>query len=396
MLVRAGSSAAVRPARGSIPTTQGASGPIASKHYPTKSTIRRASSTGASPCTLWPASRRARSGLPGTGGPSSASSASSTTDWGRIPRTSITGTSRRETTSQRSRTGGGIWWHRRLGRPVAGVAPHPGPVLLLERVVEDPSAQRGDACGSGCARTVRAKMASKSGKLAGPRTKSVMAFAFSAVDAGGHVDEHQPRARGRDDGRPAPGWSCRPWTCRPPPGARGPGPAMTVATSSALSARFLVPLLVPSECPWPGRSMATRGRASARATVSQVWAFWAPPWSSTSSGSASPHTSELSWRPSSIATDRRSTTGGPSIGDAELLGVLVEHRELVVRVPRAGVGHRLSSSVSSWLVWSRLGPRVNDRFARPFGGSPHSTRCPAPTRLTGTGGHQILAVRSSG
>src|SRR5256885_2054773 len=35
--------------------------------------------------------------------------------------------------------------------------------------------------------------------------------------------------------------------------------------------------------------MASSGRFRASATVSHVWAFWAPPWSSTISGSAVPH-----------------------------------------------------------------------------------------------------------
>ena len=45
--------------------------------------------------------------------------------------------------------------------------------------------------------------------------------------------------------------------------------------------------------------------------MSQVWAFWAPPWMNTSSGSVSPHTSELTWRPPSSSTEARRTIGGP-------------------------------------------------------------------------------------
>lgn len=55
-------------------------------------------------------------------------------------------------------------------------------------------------------------------------------------------------------------------------------------------------------------------------------------------GWASPHTRALSMRPSSSSTASRRTTGGPSQGGSpELLGVLVEHRHLVVR---HSLGHR--------------------------------------------------------
>ena len=80
----------------------------------------------------------------------------------------------------------------------------------------------------------------------------------------------------------------------PDHGARrsGPGRAMAAATSVGVAGRQLAAGRSPgpSEWPWPGRSMATSGRPRARATVSHVWAFWAPPCSSTSSGSAvAPH-----------------------------------------------------------------------------------------------------------
>src|SRR5579884_702144 len=50
------------------------------------------------------------------------------------------------------------------------------------------------------------------------------------------------------------------------------------------------------------------------ATVSQVWAFWAPPWRKTSSGSSVPQTSADSFLSSSTATASRRTVGGPSYG----------------------------------------------------------------------------------
>jgi hypothetical protein len=45
--------------------------------------------------------------------------------------------------------------------------------------------------------------------------------------------------------------------------------------------------------------------------VSQVWAFWAPPCSSTISGAPLPHRSALTRRSPSTGTDTRSTVGGP-------------------------------------------------------------------------------------
>ena len=87
---------------------------------------------------------------------------------------------------------------------------------------------------------------------------------------------------------------------------------MVSARSAALARTSSDPWRPPSEWPWPGRSMATSGRPRDSATVSQVWAFWAPPCSSTNSGGASPHTRALSARPWPTSTLSRRTTGGPS------------------------------------------------------------------------------------
>ena len=91
-----------------------------------------------------------------------------------------------------------------------------------------------------------------------------------------------------------------------------------------------------SECPWPGRSIATSGRPRASATVSHVWAFWAPPCSSTSSGGAvAPHQgAELDAR-RPPATDCRRTPAGPR-GQPDSAALLLEQAELVV------LGHRRS------------------------------------------------------
>ena len=115
----------------------------------------------------------------------------------------------------------------------------------------------------------------------------------------------------------------RPWRCR--------------RASTARSSRQ-------SECPCPGRSTATSGRSSARATVSHVWAFWAPPCTSTRSGSASPHTRALTRRPSPASTNSRRTAGGPSPRDVVLLGVLLEEPELVVLDGRHVVSVAVASS----------------------------------------------------
>ena len=44
--------------------------------------------------------------------------------------------------------------------------------------------------------------------------------------------------------------------------------------------------------------------------MSQVWAFWAPPCTSTSSAGASPHTRALMGEPDGVSTWARRTAGG--------------------------------------------------------------------------------------
>ena len=67
--------------------------------------------------------------------------------------------------------------------------------------------------------------------------------------------------------------------------------------------------------------------------MSQVWAFCAPPWMSTSSGDAEPHTRALSRRAGATSTNVLRTVGRSVVGDAELGGVVGEVGELVVRHP---------------------------------------------------------------
>ena len=79
--------------------------------------------------------------------------------------------------------------------------------------------------------------------------------------------------------------------------------------------------------------MHTSGRSRASATVSQVWAFWAPPCRNTSSGVVDPQTSALEAAVvidghGLVSHDRRAV-----VRQAELLGVVGEQPELVVGDP---------------------------------------------------------------
>ena len=85
-----------------------------------------------------------------------------------------------------------------------------------------------------------------------------------------------------------------------------------------------------------GRS-ATRGRSRASATVSQVWAFWPPPWRSTSSGGPVPQTRALTRR-SGRHLDRLPAHGrvARSRSSPTSLAFSCEQRELVVGSVRSG------------------------------------------------------------
>ena len=80
--------------------------------------------------------------------------------------------------------------------------------------------------------------------------------------------------------------------------------------------------------------------------MSQVWAFWAPPCSSTSSAGASPHTSALSRLPDGAST-QTPLDGRRLEGQTDLGGVLVEHPELVV------VGHPVHPMTPRQIVSAR-------------------------------------------
>src|SRR6185437_13603525 len=92
------------------------------------------------------------------------------------------------------------------------------------------------------------------------------------------------------------------------------------------------------------------------ATVSQVWAFWAPPWRSTSSGSPAPHTRALRERSGPTVTEARRTTGGPSQGGPN---------------SSAFSWNSPSSSYSTWVTGSSVPPVPRDG---PQGGGPAAVR----------------------
>ena len=158
---------------------------------------------------------------------------------------------------------------------------------------------------------VRASRSSKLSKLSGPLMNSAMVDDFRSFTPG--VTSTSTTLRTSSGA-----WSASAMVVMPPSDmpmtarASGASARIATATSSALLGTSTEPLRPPSEWPWPGRSIATSGRPSAIATVSQVCAFCAPPWRNTSSGSPSPHTSALRRRPGSTSTDSRRTVGGPS------------------------------------------------------------------------------------
>ena len=222
---------------------------------------------------------------------------------------------------------------RPLGRLAAAgeapVPPHPAAVLPLERVVEDAPAQRRLRAGRVELHRAGQELV-EVGEALGPVHEGDDRRRARAFDPRRDVDQHHLARRGPGDRRPARSWSARRATCRPRPTPAGASSPITAATSAALVRTSRLPSAGASECPWPGRSIATSGRPSAMATVSQVWAFWAPPCRSTSSGGASPHTSALRCRPGPTSTDGAADDGWPVVGETELRRVLVEQPELVV------------------------------------------------------------------
>ena len=142
---------------------------------------------------------------------------------------------------------------------------------------------------------VRSRISSKEAKVSGPARKAAMSELFSWVDPRGDVDQGQlaPPAR---DGPAARAMEVSPAERHPhhQPGRGGQAVddrGHVLGHGRRDRARSASP--GQSEWPCPGRSTATSGRPRARATVSQVWAFWPPPWMSTSSAVAVPHTRAL-------------------------------------------------------------------------------------------------------
>ena len=189
--------------------------------------------------------------------------------------------------------------------------------------------RRDDSERPGLCSIVRASRSSKLSKLAGPLMKLVIGAAFSAFTPGVTSTSTSARtssgawaASARDDTPPRD----MPTT----PRASGASSAMTVARSRPLLRAEMEPSGPPSEWPCPGRSIARSGRPSARATVSQVWAFCAPPCTSTISGGPLPQT-RLDTAPAGRDLDVDAPhLRWPVVGEAVLGGVLMEQPELVV------------------------------------------------------------------
>ena len=186
--------------------------------------ISRASSTGVSPCTLWPASATCSIRAAGHRRRSSVSSASSTTDCSRIPRTSMSGTSMVDTMSQsepNSWRGAGLAGVR--AGPEPGVAPHPGTVLELHRVMQDAPPQ-------GRLRAGRVELDGAGEEIveAGEARRSVDERGDGAglvlVHARGHVDEDDRPDEVRTVTGQGDGGGDLPATCRRPRPRRAPGP----------------------------------------------------------------------------------------------------------------------------------------------------------------------------
>ena len=259
-----------------------------------------------------------------------------------MPRTSMSGTAIRPTASQRSSVG--------IARSTdpdvvavgeAAVAPHPAAVVALQRVVEDAAPQRRLRAG-GVELDGAGEQLVEVGEALGPVDEGDDGGGARSLDLGRDVDEHDAAHElgvlvGQRDR-----WSARRATCprrRCASGASSPDHGGDVGGVAPHAEAALRPGRRSAR--GPGRSMATSGRPSAMATVSQVWAFWAPPWSSTSSGGASPHTSALEPAARGHLHVGPADDGRPVVGEAELLGVLVEQPELVVRDP---IDHRRSLS----------------------------------------------------
>ena len=272
----------------------------------------RASSTGVSPCTLWPASSTCTTAAAGQRGAAARPRrSSSTTDCGRIPRTSSSGTVSPAMTSHRSRAVGdpplavaGV----RADLAVAGVAPHPRAVLALLGVVQDAPAQRRLRARRVVLHRPRQQVV-EAGERRRPVDEVGDRLGLLRRHAGRDVDEHHRRARARAPGGRARSSSCRRATCRRRPWRRAPAPGSPRRRRRRCRPGRAEPSRPPSEWPWPGRSMATSGRPRASATVSHVWAFWAPPWRNTSSGGpVAPHRA----RSAGGRRRRRRTRGAPS------------------------------------------------------------------------------------
>ena len=240
---------------------------------------------------------------------------------------------------------------------------------------------------------VRARISSKLANVAGPRTKSVIALALSRSTPG--VMSTSTSLRTRSERRSARAMAVSPPRDMPTT-ARGirrqHGDRLCRhrwrATRRGGARRRTA---APSEWPCPGRSTATSGRSRARATVSQVWAFWAPPWMSTSSGGADPHTRALIRRARSDIDGRTANRGRGVVGDPRLGGVVGEVGELVVGNPCRGNSHPAVEGGGNWVA--DVGDGVGDVGQVAFGVADRRAAGTAPLPSTGRTSRSLASRR---
>ena len=230
-------------------------------------------------------------------------------------------------------------------RVSAAVAPHPAAVLALEGVVQDAAPQ--GRLRAGRVELDRAgEQLVEVGEALGPVDEGDDGACAWPVDPGVTSTSTTRRTRSgcvvgqRDRGQPAERHA------RPRPGRRARGPGSPRATSAALRRTPRLPSRGPVGVAVAGQvdghERAGRGPC---ATVSQVWAFWAPPCSEHQLGRrVAPHQRARAGGRGPTSTSSRADRRRPVVGEPELLGVLVEEPELVVRDALAT--HRTVASVA--------------------------------------------------
>ena len=311
----------------------------------TKSAMRAASSSGRSPCTLWPAPSTTTTSAAGWRRRSSATSASSTTGE-TPPRTRSNGTSTCDRTSQSGEGGGSSSSAGRLaasgcGPPPPVVVPGPRAVRQGVGVVEDPAPERRLAAGRVVLDRPGQDGVEARRSVCGPSTKSMMACALRRLTPG--VMSTSTSRRTSSGHRAASAVAVMPPSDMPTTAAAW-GARRSTALRDRLGqvVRAVGAVVAPAEWPCPGRSKATSGRSRARATVSHVCAFIARAVEEHELRRADvgPHTSALEGAAARQRDVLSSYDRWPGPREPELGGVLLEQAELVVRGRVHGAHHR--------------------------------------------------------